>query len=119
MASTLVVRAPGDGWTYVPGEGDVPDPGEVIYEGPGVIQRAPRGQAVVVSGGQQLAAAEYVGRVPWHVAGMQPGHTIEATECDDPALVGVTFAVEDVELNGLALTARRFTATRAEGVQHG
>ncbi len=111
MTSTGVIRAPGDGWVYNPETGqDEPAVGEVVYAGHMRVQRARTGQPVYDAAGELVTAPTYVGAVPWNVAGIKPGHTVEVTDSDDPALPRL-LTIVDVEYNDLALTARRFTAT--------
>lgn len=111
MFSHGVIRTPGDGWVFNPDTGqDEPAQGEVVYEGPMRIQARSADTEPVLVAGQPMARPGYVGAVPWHVTGLQPGQTVEVTESGE-AVFPRRFVITGIEANGLAVTARRFFAT--------
>ena len=115
MTSTGTVRADGAGWQW-DGTSEQPVPGSTVYTGKLRIQATAQQTTRVDAGGQTVLVSDYVGAVPWNTTSLAEGHTLTVDESDDLQLVGARFTITDVQLNGLAITARRF---RAELVKDG
>lgn len=107
MLSTGIVTRPGNGWVYVDGV-EQREPDETVYTGPLRLQRSLHSSGFVQAGAESLPVAAYVAAVPWNVTGIIVGDVVTVTASDDPAAVGRRFTILDVELNALAVTARRF-----------
>ena len=114
MTSTGTFRADGDGWQWN-STAEEPIPGATVYTGKLRLQSAEGQVARVDAGGQTVLVSDYVGAVPWNVTGLAEGHTLTVDTSDDPQLAGAKFTVTDVQLNGLAITARRFRAELTRG----
>lgn len=115
MTACVKITAPGDGWVWDPEQRkEVPAIGAVVYEGPGLVQDT-SGSMLAEAGGQRLEVGTLVGKVPWHVSGLQTGMTLEATGCTDPDTPD-RFTILSVEQNTLALTCRRFFLEAVEEV---
>ena len=109
MLSTVTITAPADGWELVDGI-EVPKRGPVVYRGPGRIQVNSQRGGATPAGGVPLQVQPYAGAVPWHVTTLTNGCILTVDAAEDPQIVAQQFRIFPVETNGLAVTARRFSA---------
>ena len=109
MLSTVTITAPADGWELVDGI-EVPKRGPVVYRGPGRIQVNSQRGGATPAGDVPLQVQPYVGAVPWNVTTLQNGCILTVDNSYDPAIIGQQFRIFPVETNGLAVTARHFSA---------
>lgn len=109
MLSTVTITAPADGWELVDGI-EVPKRGPVVYNGPGRIQVDSQRGGGSPAGGIPQQVVPYVGAVPWHVTTLTNGCILTVDAAEDPQIVAQQFRIFPVETNGLAVTARRFSA---------
>ena len=109
MLSTVTITAPADGWELVDGI-EVPKRGPVVYRGPGRIQVNSQRGGESPAGGIPQQVVPYVGAVPWHVTTLQNGCILTVDAAEDPQIIGQQFRIFPVETNGLAVTARHFSA---------
>ena len=89
--------------------------GEVLFEGPILVDPAERSAGETDSGQQELTTAAYNCAIPWHVEGITTGCTVELTAGVHPDLIAREPLHVTELIDGVFETERRFRAIDDQG----